>query len=195
MPNVLQLKNFQLKNKVKFLKAALQDYKVGALTPSSKFVVRRILKELNPEYKFIVEYGAGDGVITKEILKILPRDGRLVAIELNGDFIGDLRNIEDERLIVIHDDVNNVCKKISQFGLPKIDVVISGIPFSLIKPKIRREIIKNTYNMVSSSGRLIIYQTSPLMLPHLKRFCGTNVRWFFEPRNLVPYFIMVGEKN
>mgnify|MGYP001594049108 CR=1 FL=1 len=186
---------FQLRNKVKFLKAALQDYKVGALTPSSKFVVRRIVQELNPEHKFIVEYGAGDGVITKEILKILPLEGRLVAIEINGDFIGDLRSIEDERLVVIHDDVNNVLRKISQLGLPRIDVVLSGIPFSLVKPKVRREIMENTYNMVSPSGRLIIYQTSLLMLPHLKKFCGKNVRWLFEPRNLVPYFILVGEKK
>ena len=70
----------KINSNLNFIKTAIKDFKVGALTPSSKYVVKKIIKEIKPEYKYIVEYGPGDGVITKEILKILPQDGRLVVI-------------------------------------------------------------------------------------------------------------------
>ena len=69
---------------IDFIKIAMKDYKkVGAITLSSRHTIRRVLRGLKPGYKYIVEYGAGNGVVTKEILKHLPADGRVVAIELN----------------------------------------------------------------------------------------------------------------
>ncbi len=75
-------------NYFKFLKIALTDYRmVAELMPTSKYAIRRILNQIKPEQKTIIEYGAGDGVITKEILKILPADGKIIAIELNPDLL------------------------------------------------------------------------------------------------------------
>lgn len=181
-------------SKFDFIKTAVKDYKVAALTPSSKYVVRRVLKEIKPRHKFIVEYGPGDGVITKKILSVLPADGRLVVVELNGDFINGLRQINDGRLLIIHDDVQNISYRLKNLDIPRIDVVVSGIPFSLIKSDKRKEIIVNTAQALQPQGIFIVYQTSPLILPILKQCFNGSVRWHFEPRNLVPYFIMVAEK-
>ena len=75
-------------NPINFLKIAFRDYKrVGAVTITSKYTIRRVLRALKPEYKYIVEYGAGNGAITREILNTLPPDGKLVAVELNDDLI------------------------------------------------------------------------------------------------------------
>ena len=62
-------------NAVNFIKVALGDYKVGAITVSTKYVADRVANALPKGAKNVIEYGAGDGVITKEILKRLPPDG------------------------------------------------------------------------------------------------------------------------
>lgn len=178
---------------LKFIKVALRDYKVGAIMASSRYTVKQVVRELNPKHKYIIEYGAGDGVITKAILKILPFDGKLVAVELNHDLLRELRKIKDHRLIVADEDVTKLSKNFSQLNLPRIDAVISGIPFTFLKPNKRKALIANTYSALAQGGVFIVYQASPLIFPLLKkRFVNVQLR--FEPRNLPPYFIMRAEK-
>lgn len=177
-----------------FIKIAIQDYKkVGAITISSKYAIRTILKALKPEYKYIVEYGAGSGVITKEILKILPSNGKIVALELNRSLFKKLSEIKDSRLVVLNADVVKVSKNLKKLDLPQIDAIISGIPFSFLKSSIRKEILNNTYGGIAKGGRFIAYQTSFLIVSAMKKiFKKVNSR--LELRNIPPYFVMVGEK-
>jgi phospholipid N-methyltransferase len=179
--------------KIEFIKLAIKDHKVGALAASSKYTARRIVKLLEPEHKFIIEYGAGGGIITKKILKRLPSDGKLKALELNKGFIPELQKISDHRLEIINEDVAIFSQKLSKLGLPRIDAVISGIPFSFLKPGQRQEVIKNTYNSLATGGIFLIYQHSPLVLPILKKYF-TIIECKFEPRNFLPYFIMRAKK-
>lgn len=181
-------------SKVHFLKAALKDYKVAAVTPSSSFVVKRILKSLPRSCAYMVEYGAGDGVITKALLEELPKDGKLVAIEMNPHFIQNLKKIRDPRLQVVQADVLKVCKDFSKFKLPRVDAVISGIPFSFFNAAERTFIAKQTFHKLGEHGKFILYQFSPLMLPYLKSFFKKRVRLSLEVRNFPPYFIIVAEK-
>jgi len=179
---------------IDFIKIAVKDYqKVGAVTISSKHTIKRVLKALKPEYKYIVEYGAGSGVVTKEILNLLPSDGRIVAIELNENFVKELSKIKDDRLTVLHGDVVKISKDFSKLGLPRVDAVISSIPASFLKPSERRELISNTFAGLTSGGRLIIYQYSLLLLPILKRVFK-KVNYSLVLRNLPPYFVMIAEK-
>lgn len=177
-----------------FLKATLKDYKVGAITVSSKYVVRRLIEQLFlSDIKYVVEYGAGDGIVTKEILNRLPTDGKLIAFEINENFLTELRNIDDDRLVVINADVVVASRDLEKFGLPRIDAVISGIPFTLISPKDRTKVISNTYSAIKNGGIFLVYQYSPLILPILNRFFK-DVAVSFEPRNFLPYFMMRAEK-
>ena len=176
-----------------FIKVAIKDYKVGAIATSSRYTVQQIVRELDSKHKYIVEYGAGDGVITKEILKTLPANGKLVAVEMNQDLLRELRTIKDHRLIVAEGDVIKLSHDFSQFNLPRIDVIISGIPFTFLEPKKRKILITNTHSAIAKGGVFIVYQVSPLIFPLLKKYFA-NVRLRFEPRNLPPYFIMLAEK-
>lgn len=182
-------------SKIHFLKTALRDYKVGAFTPSSNFVVKQILKKLPHHSRAcIIEYGAGDGVITKALLEHMPRDGKLIAIEMNPHFIALLKKIHDPRLQVVQGDVLKICKNLSDLKLPRIDAVISGIPFSFFSSNERHVIAKQTFQKLSEHGRFIIYQVSPLMFPYLKKYFNKKINLSFEVRNFPPYFIMVAEK-
>jgi len=179
---------------ISFIKTLTKDYKVAAICRSSKFTARRIAKEVKPQYKIIVEYGPGDGVVTKEILKVLSSDGQLVVIELNPDFIRELKKIKDSRLKIISGDVAKISKKLK--GFRQVDMIISSIPFTYFNPRTREEIIFNSYNFLRPGGKILLYQYYLLMLPCLKKICGKkNVRWHVEPRNIPPCWIMIGEKN
>lgn len=182
-------------SKLHFLKTALRNYEVGALTPSSSFVVKRIIKKLPHRSRAcIIEYGAGDGVITKALLEHMPHDGKLVAIEMNPYFVALLKNIRDPRLKVIHGDVLNICKNLSDLKLPRIDAVVSGIPFSFLRSNERHLIAHQTFQYLAEHSRFILYQISPLMLPYLKRYFKKKVDLSLEVRNFPPYFIMAAEK-
>ncbi|MFA6524398.1 MAG: rRNA adenine N-6-methyltransferase family protein [Candidatus Paceibacterota bacterium] len=174
---------------LKFLKTMLTDFwRVAMIMPSSKYVVDKILKQFKKEHLQVVEYGAGDGVVTKRILKYLPENGKITAIEINKNFLEDLRNIKDERLVVAGGDVLDVIKTIE-----KADIVVSGIPFTHISKKNTEKIVEQTANMLNKDGLFIVYQTTPMMLRVLRKYFS-KTELFFEPRNLPPFFIMVGKK-
>ncbi len=176
-------------NYIKFLKIALRDYwLVAALMPSSKYVVRKILSQFKPEYRMVVEYGAGDGVITKEILKVLPANGKLIAIKINPDLLTELEKIRDPRLKIWQGDVLELSAL-----LPKSDIIISGIPFSLIDHEKKEKIMRQTVNALNEGGLFIAYQNSPILPKTLKKFFS-ETKWLFEPRNFLPYFILISKK-
>ncbi len=176
-------------NYFKFAKIALVDYcKVAALVPSSQYITRKILSQFEPEHKIIVEYGAGDGVITKEILKILPADGKIIAIELHPDLLTELEKINDSRLMIWRGDVLELSA-----SLPKADIIISGIPFSLFSREKEEKIIQQTVNALNEGGLFIAYQNSPILLKTLNKFFS-EIKWLFEPRNFLPYFILICKK-
>lgn len=179
---------------VKFLKNALRGNKVGAVSRSSKFVIKEVLKNIKGDVKNIVEYGPGDGVLTVELLKRLPADGHLYAVELDPNFVIELSKIKDKRLSVIEGKIEDVSLNPLKYGIKKSELVVSSIPFSFIKKDDREIIVKNIEKTLHVGGQFIIFhQYSLLMLKIMKKFF-INVESFFEPRNFLPCFIIVGKK-
>ncbi len=183
-----------------FLREGLKNYgEVGAWVPSSRYIIRRITDALLPADRFIVEYGAGDGVVTKTLLQRLPADGQVVAVEINSELASELARIEDSRLHIVQDDARTVSRRLTSLGLPRIDAFICGVPLStraLLHPEIRAmqaEIIANSAAALAPGGRFIFYQHTPVAIPTLKKFFS-DVEWTFEPRNFLPYIVMVARK-
>lgn len=180
-------------NQFDFLKTAFSDYRVGAIAASSRYAVKKVAGNLPSGTKYVVEYGAGEGSMTKGILEALPHGGHLVAVELNHDFWPALKLIKDERLELLNSDVAELSGRLKRLGLPKVDAVVSGIPFSFFLPSVRRKIIEQTAAGLSEGGVFIVYQYSVLVLPVLKKYFR-EVKISFEPRNFPPYFIMIARK-
>ncbi len=179
-----------MKKIFQFMKIVLSDYRnVAMLAPTSKYAIRKIIKELNPGTKIVIEYGPGNGVITKEILKVLPLDGRLIAVEINSEFVEYLKMINDPRLQIIEGDVLEV-----SLSFPKADAIISGIPFSFFPLQKKEEIVRRTAGALNEGGVFIAYQYSRSLLKILKNFFG-DIKWTFEVRNLpTVMFIMVARR-
>lgn len=179
----------------KFLWTAIRNYAtVGAVTEISRYVAEKVIREMRPDARYVVEYGAGNGTLTRRILGMLPEDGRLVAVEILHDFAGELNLIRDARLTVVQGDAREVAKNIERFRLPRIDIVVSNIPFSLMSGERRRELIRRTRDILAPDGVFLVYQNMPIVARELKQFFP-KISWSFELRNLPPYFIMAARKQ
>lgn len=132
---------------------------VGSLIPSSRFLERRIigLAELDTA-GLVVELGPGTGGTTRAILDAMPADARLLAIELDPDFVRILNDIHDPRLIVHAGSAEELGQILQQHGLGNPDVVISGIPFSTMPREVGRAVLTAINQVLAHGGRFVAYQ-------------------------------------
>ena len=180
-----------------FFKIALSDRQIGAITRSSKYVINAVVRNFDDQLlRRVVEYGPGDGVMTREILNRMPRDGQLIVVETNPKFLEVLKNIEDPRLQVIEGTAQKVSKELERYNLAVIDLVVSSIPFSILKHADQESIVSNTFNILRTTGKFIIFhQYSPFMLNLLNKYFNTGaINTQFELRNIPPCFIMSAQK-
>lgn len=180
--------------RVEFLKNAIMGKKVGAIASSSSYVIKAVLKHLHGQtFNSIVEYGPGDGVLTKELLKLLSPNGKMLVVEMDKNFVKVLEKINDKRLIIISDKMQDVSENLDKY-IKDVDLVVSSVPFSLIPKVERAQVVKNTHKSIKDTGKFIIFhQYSLIMLEPLKKHFK-SVKYVFEPRNILPCFIMVANK-
>jgi phospholipid N-methyltransferase len=160
---------------------------LGSLVPSSRFLVNDLLTQVNWEKaRVVVEYGPGVGTITQEILKRMHPDAVLVALELNQEFVGFLRDeIQDPRFRVVHDSAGKVREVLAGLGLTRADYIISGIPYSTMTDPVRREILEESRQVLAPEGALLIYQFTRTVLPYLESSFG-SVQQNFQLLNILP---------
>jgi phospholipid N-methyltransferase len=159
---------------------------LGSLIPSSRFLIDEILGEIDfARARVIVEYGPGVGTITRHLLRRMRPDARLVAIEMNDDFVSYLRDVADPRLHVVHGSAADVAAELARLGLDRADYVISGIPFSTMPVEVRTAIVRATRDALHPDGRFLVYQFSREVERYLEREF-THVKRDFEPLNILP---------
>jgi len=159
---------------------------LGSIIPSSRFLVRNLLETVDwANAQVIVEYGPGLGTVTQEILARMRPDAKLIAIELNSEFVQHLRtNISDKRLQVVEGSAESVAAVLSAQNA-QASYIVSGIPFSTLPPRIRKHILLESRRVLEPGGRFVLYQFSRQLLPEL-RSVFRHVQTRFEPLNLLP---------
>lgn len=160
-----------------FLKHPIE---VGTVTRSQKLLARSMAQEINGS-PHVIEFGAGMGSVTTQILKRLPQDGRLTCFEINPTFCKHLLRINDHRLKVINDDAKN-CEKY----VDTLDCVVSGLPLALFSRSRREKILA----ISSKSKRFIQLQYSSLLKKTMESYFS-DVQVRFVLLNLPPAFIHV----
>ena len=160
---------------------------LGSLVPSSRFLVRTLLSQIEwDRARILVEYGPGVGTFTREILKRMRPDATLVVIELNPTFVSFLRHeIRDPRLRVIYGSAAGVRAVLEEMGSPSADYIISGIPYSTLPDSARREILRESRQVLSPEGEFLVYQFTGTVLPYLQS-SFRSVRQDFELLNILP---------
>ena len=165
-------------------------FQLGSVVPSSRFLVNQLLAPVDwQRARVLAEYGPGVGNITREILKRMRPDATLVAIELNSDFVDFLRTeVEDPRLRVVHGSASDALQTLRAMHLPRVDYIVSGIPYSTIPDPLRTEILQQSCELLQEDGAMLIYQFTRAVVPHLKRHFGF-IEQGFAPLNILPAHI------
>jgi len=180
-----------------FLRQYIGDKDVGALHPSSRFLVRRLLRCLDTaRIKTLVEFGPGPGIATRLVLEALPPDARYIAIEKNPAFLAALRtSIQDRRLVALEGDARSAAHLLLDRGVTTADAIIASIPFSFLSRDERAELVGSVHSLLAEEGDFVIFhQFSTMMRACLEsRFPYVDVQ--FEPRNIFPCFLIHSRKK
>lgn len=178
-----------------YVKVFLDDRNIGSVTPSSKYLIERLVKSARlADAKVVIEYGPARGVVTKHILKKMRPDAKLIAVEFNEKFYNDfVKLVRDPRLIAVRGDVRQIDKILAEHGLSEADVVISGVPFSLFSGRDRHVILTKTSDLLKAGGRFVAFGYTTHLIPMLKDyFSSFDIQ--FEVRNIPPSFIFTSIK-
>ena len=163
---------------------------LGSVTPSSQYLTRAVLGEIDfARVKRIAELGPGTGVFTRSLLERLAPDGELLAVETNREFVELLpRELPDPRLSVVQDSAERLAELAAERGWDGADVVVSGIPYSLLPRPVTAGILRAAARTLRPGGLFVGYQYSPYLRPYLKAVFG-NVRYKFVLLNVPPAFV------
>ena len=168
----------------------------GAVAPSSRYLARR-MSECLPRHgnPVVVELGAGTGSLTQEILRRLPKKGRLVAIEVKPRLAESLKqHYSDSRFEVITGNAMHLSDYLVGAGIGKVDYVISGLPLGNFPRLQQMRILTQIKDCLSQNGVYVQFQYFLASVWRIKRVFQ-NVEIGFEPRNIPPAFILTCTKN
>ena len=170
--------------------------KIAYVVPSSKALVRRVLDKVDfPRAKVVVEFGGGEGCYTRELVKRLAPDARLLVFELDAHLAEHLRQQfrDDDRVLVYEQDAATFRDELQQLGIREADYVISGIPFSYLEPKKKKQILHEVHEGLKADGQFIVYQVTPELKNHTRMFAAHEVEYFLA--NIPPMFIVACHKS
>lgn len=167
----------------------------GSIAPTSKYTSKKMLEYVDfKNATCIVELGAGEGCITKHILKNMRQDAILLSFEINDKFCEDLRKIKDKRLHIIQDSAENLQQYLEAHQLEKADFIVSAIPMVVLPKNLSESIVKAAHYALRKGGNYIQLHYSKLTLDLYQTIFG-NAETHREWRNLPPAVVVVSEKQ
>ncbi len=181
---------------VSFIKESIRNIKTtGTITRSSQTTCKALISFTDFETATnIVELGAGDGVVTHHILDSMKKDARLLCFEVNEQFCKQLRQIEDERLIVIQDSAENLEEHLKEHNIEMVDSIISAIPFVALSKELSKNILQSCFRVIKPGGSFSqIHYSLVLKKMYKQIFDGINVK--FVLRNVPPAFVLYKIKD
>lgn len=183
-------------DRLKFFREAIRDIKTsGTIFPSSRFLSRRIVNNIDfSNVKVIVEFGPGNGIITKEILKRIQPQTKLIAFEINEKFIESLGKIKHSQLILEKASAEDITPILKKYGYDKADCIISSLPLTNIPTEISDRILDNSYAAMTADSLFVQYQYSLTYYKKLKEVFHDNVKLSFEAFNIPPAFVYIAKK-
>ena len=183
-------------SRIKFLREGFKDMKTtGAVTRSSKALCQGMIKPVDfSKARLIIELGAGDGVITKHILKSMHEDCKLISFEINPIFCEKLRQINDSRLIIAADSAENIGQYIESIGEKEVDYVISAIPFVTLPNELGYDIVGKCRQYLKKDGLFVQLHYS-FLVKKIYMDIFNNLKIKFVPWNIPPAFVFICKKE
>jgi phosphatidylethanolamine/phosphatidyl-N-methylethanolamine N-methyltransferase len=146
---------------VAFMREACRSLSsTAAVVPSSRFLTSALVEPADLQHaRVVVELGPGTGAVTLQILRRLPPDGRLYAIELNRVFARRLRErFNDPRLILINRDACELLSIIPRTVVGRVSAVISSLGLTSMDHRLRSTIVMQASRCLDKDGIMMQYQ-------------------------------------
>lgn len=176
--------------KLGFFSEFLKDGKgVGSIFPSSRFLQRKMVSKVDfKNAACIVEFGPGEGCITRQIIKRMGPSTQLFTFEMSEMFIEKFLQFDDPRVHVIHDSAENFGKYLEEHGLAKADYIISSLPLTNFPVPLKEKILNEAIDGLAEGGIYMQYQYTTSAFKMLKdKF--SKVKLGFIPINIPPAFV------
>ncbi|MCI8638914.1 MAG: SAM-dependent methyltransferase [Coprococcus sp.] len=146
----------------RFLKEYISDPDtIGAIAPSSRHLAAAMTASIDfDKARCIVEYGAGTGVFTREVVARKRRNATYIVIEQNDRFYEMLRKQFHGMpgVVLIHGDAGNVCAFLREQGVGHADYIISGLPFTSLPRQVSHRILSQTQKAIGTEGVFTTFQ-------------------------------------
>lgn len=164
-----------------------QPQLVGSAFPASQVLVDRLLDPVDwSNARVVVEYGPGSGPLTRAMLQRMPRDSRLVTLDVSPHFTRHLqRTIDDPRLLAVTASASAVADILASHGLSPADLIVTGIPFSTMSSQLADQIMDASVQVLAPGGQVLAYQMRTAVADYLEPRFG-KVRKSFVWRNIPP---------
>lgn len=147
---------------MKFLFEYLKDMKtVGAVAPSSKNLAKKMTEPIDfSNCNCIIEYGAGTGVFTRELIEKKNKETKLLVIEQNKNFYNMLQEKfgKHDGVYIIHGEAQRAEEYLKKHQIPSAEYIVSGLPFASLPQNISKEILTTTSRILGENGKFITFQ-------------------------------------
>jgi phospholipid N-methyltransferase len=185
-----------LLNSASFLGRFLNDpSSVGAVVPSSKQLARRMASYL-PQVRdeWIVELGAGTGVVTAAIAKHITDYNRFLAIDLCPKMVGSIQR-QLPHIKVAQGDATRLDELLSHHSSnpsPRVQAIVSSLPLRSLPSEVVTKILSQIERLLAKDGVLIQFtydiRTRIGIAPKGFVRSNTSVVWFNIPPARVEVF-------
>ena len=167
---------------------------VASIIPSSKALIRRVSAKFDfSEPRIIAEFGPGEGCHTREIVRRMHPESRLLLFELDPELATHLQRQfrDDPRVEVLHADAQKLPEALAERGIPYCDYVLSGIPFSILEKNKKRTLLTKVYDSLAPEphAAFIIYQVTNELRDrgHCDHFIRAESEYCLQ--NIPPMFV------
>lgn len=175
-----------------FTKEALKSLKQsGTITPSSKYLIRKMLKPIDFEKaNVILELGLGDGCITKELIALRRPETTIIGLEINDFFYAECKYAfsGDANVYVEKDSAEDIDEVLKRHAIERVDYIVSSLPLTLFNPTLLDSIFEKVKTALKPDGTFIQYQYSLSKYRMLNQIFG-SVKVSFTAKNIPPAFI------
>ena len=177
-----------------FFKRFLQrPFQVASIVPSSRALIERVAARFDFSVpRVIVEFGPGEGCHTRELVRRMHPESRLILFELDPELAGHLQAqfADDDRVEVLNTDAQRLPEELEKRGLVNCDYVLSGIPFSILEVGRKRVLLEKIFECLKPAphAAFIIYQVTNELRQHAVLFQRVVSEYCLQ--NIPPMFVI-----
>lgn len=153
-----------------FKRLLANPIRVGYLVPSSGVLTRKTAKRIDfSRPRVVIELGPGEGCHTRQIVRRMNPESKLILIELDEHFTAHLKKqfAHDPRVIVVQADALHLVETLTSLGITHPDYIYSGIPFTIMERNLRERLLSNIADSMGPDTVFITYQVSSLISEHV----------------------------